>query len=376
MFVPAAFYRGGTSKGLLFHARDLPQDRLACEQILLAALGSPDPYGRQLDGMGGGLSSLSKAAIIGASTRADADVDYTFVQIAVDQPVADWSNNCGNLSSAVGPFAVDEGLVDATDGEALVRIHQTNTGKLIHARFKVAAGRAETVGDYAIAGVAGAGARIRLDFLDPGGALTGRLLPTGRASDSLELGAGRRHDVSIVDATTLIGYVRAEALGLNGSETPDEIESRPGLMNELENLRRQVGVISGLADSPDKIGLQTPRIALVAPARDFIALDGRRYKAGEHDLTVRVLSMQRAHRALPGTAGLNLGVAGRIAGALPNKLARDIAQDGELRLANPSGVISVGASVRRNHGEWSAESAVLFRTARLLMKGEVAVPLA
>src|SRR3954471_9758962 len=186
-FIPAAFIRGGSSKGVFFHAKDLPTDRAAIDPILLGVLGSPDPYGRQLDGMGGGISSLSKGVIIGPPTRPDADVDYTFAQVAVDRPVVDWKGNCGNLSSAVGPFAVDEGLVRVEDGEALVRIHQVNTRKLIHARFPVREGRAEVRGDFAIAGVAGASARIRLDFLAPGGTQTGALLPTGKAADVLEI---------------------------------------------------------------------------------------------------------------------------------------------------------------------------------------------
>src|SRR5687768_1932741 len=179
--------RGGTSKGVFFHARDLPAGRDAQARIFVSVLGSPDPYGRQLDGMGGGISSLSKAVIIGPPTHPDADVDYTFIQLAVDEAVADWTSNCGNLSSAVGHFAVDEGLVTAKDGEALVRIHQTNTKKLIHSRFGVRDGKAAVSGDYRIAGVAGTGARIRLDFLAPDGAVTGKLLPTGNVVDRVDL---------------------------------------------------------------------------------------------------------------------------------------------------------------------------------------------
>jgi 2-methylaconitate cis-trans-isomerase PrpF len=174
VFIPAIFMRGGSSKGVFFHAHDLPQDRAQQDAIFLAVLGSPDPYGRQLDGMGGGISSLSKAVIIGPPTHPDADVDYLFAQVAVDKPVVDWSSNCGNLSSAVGPFAVDEGLVRVADGEALVRIHQVNTRRIIHARFPVRGGKAVTAGDFTMAGVSGSGARIRLDFLAPGGGATGR----------------------------------------------------------------------------------------------------------------------------------------------------------------------------------------------------------
>jgi 2-methylaconitate cis-trans-isomerase PrpF len=373
-FIPAVFYRGGTSKGVFFNATALPQDRDQASRILVAALGSPDPYGRQLDGMGGGISSLSKAVIIGPPTHPDADVDYTFVQIAVDQPVADWSNNCGNLSSAVGHFAVDEGLVPAQDGEVLVRIHQTNTRKLIHSRFLVKNGKAATTGDYVIAGVATPGSRIRLDFLDPDGAVTGKLLPTGNVVDTIDLGSDGTFEVSIIDATSLVVYADAKALGLTGAETPDEIESAPGVMDKLERLRRRAGVVIGLGATPEAIGLQTPRIALVSAPVSFTSLDGTAYAPDGYDIGTRMISMQRAHKAIPGTGGLNLGVATQIADTIPNKLSRPANSAGEVRVANPSGLVSVGAVVRQSDGMWTADSAVLFRTARRLMQGEVAIP--
>jgi 2-methylaconitate isomerase len=373
-FIPAVFYRGGTSKGVFFNAKALPQDHDRVSRMLVAALGSPDPYGRQLDGMGGGISSLSKAVIIGPPTHPEADVDYTFIQIAVDQPVADWSNNCGNLSSAVGHFAVDEGLVAAKDGEVLVRIHQTNTRKLIHSRFQVKNGKAQTLGDYVIAGVATPGSRIRLDFLEPDGAVTGKLLPTGNAVDTIDLGKDGRFEVSIVDATSLIVYVAATAFGLTGAESPDEIEARPGVMDKLEALRRRTGVLLGLGATPDAVGLQTPRIAMVAAPVTFKALDGETIAPDRYDIGTRMISMQRAHKAIPGTGGLNLGVATQIAGTIPNHLSRPASAAGEIRVANPSGLISVGAVVRQRDGMWTADSAVLFRTARRLMQGEVAIP--
>lgn len=373
-FIPAVFYRGGTSKGVFFNAKALPQDRDTLSRMFVAALGSPDPYGRQLDGMGGGVSSLSKAVIIGPPTHPDADVDYTFIQIAVDQPVADWSNNCGNLSSAVGHFAVDEGLVAAKDGEVLVRIHQTNTRKLIHSRFQVKDGKAETQGDYVIAGVATPGSRIRLDFLDPDGAVTGKLLPSGNVVDTIDLGGDGRFEVSIVDATSLIVYVAATAFGLTGAETPDEIEASPGVMDKLEALRRSAGVLLGLGTTPEAVGLQTPRIAMVAAPVTFKALDGKTFAPGQYDIATRMISMQRAHKAIPGTGGLNLGVATQIAGTIPNRLSKPANAAGEVRVANPSGLVSVGAVVHQNEGRWTADSAVLFRTARRLMQGEVAIP--
>ncbi|MGL5735957.1 MAG: 2-methylaconitate cis-trans isomerase PrpF family protein [Beijerinckiaceae bacterium] len=373
-FIPCVFYRGGTSKGMFFHRHHLPEDRAAADRILLAAIGSPDPYQRQLNGMGGGLSSLSKAVIIGPSTHPQADVDYTFVQLAVDEPVADWTNNCGNLSSAVGHFAVDEGLVRAHDGEVLVRIHQTNTKKLIHSRFDVRNGKAVTTGDYVIAGVAGGGGRIRLDFLAPDGAVTGKLLPSGHAIDRIDLGADGEFDVSLIDATSPIAYVAASALGLTGAESPDEIEATPGVMEKLEKIRRASGVRMGIASHPEKIGLQTPRIAMVAAPRPFRSLDGETCDAMQFDIATRMISMGRVHRAIPGTGGLNLGVATQIPGSIPNQLSRPASAAGEVRVANPSGLISVGAVVRQEGDRWTADSALLFRTARRLMQGEVAVP--
>jgi hypothetical protein len=373
-FIRAAFYRGGTSKGVLFHARDLPADREEIDRILLAVIGSPDPYGRQLDGMGGGLSSLSKAVIVGPPTHPNADVDYTFVQLAVGEPVADWSANCGNLAAAVGPFAVDEGLVPARDGEAVVRIHQVNTGKLIEARFAVRGGKAEAAGDFVIAGVAGSGARIRLDFLDPAGAVTGRLLPTNRVVDVVDPGADGAFEMSLVDAATPVAYVAAEALGLNGAECPDALEATAGLMARLERLRRAAGVAMGIAPRPEAVGPQTPRIAIVAPPRDFRSLDGRTWPAESFDVATRMIAMGRAHRAILATGSLNLGVAARIAGTLVHRCAREVRADGELRVANPSGLVSVGAVVHAEGAGWRVASAVVYRTARRLMQGEVAVP--
>lgn len=373
-FIPAVFYRGGTSKGVFFNAKVLPQDRDTVSRMLVTALGSPDPYGRQLDGMGGGISSLSKAVIIGPPTHPDADVDYTFIQIAVDQPVADWTNNCGNLSSAVGHFAVDEGFVPAADGEVLVRIHQTNTRKLIHSRFQVKDGKAETRGDYTIAGVSTPGSRIRLDFLDPDGAVTGKLLPTGHVVDTIDLGVDGRFEVSIVDATSLIAYVEAAAFGLTGAETPDLVEATPGVMDKLEALRRRAGVLAGLGARPEAIGLQTPRIALVSAPVAFEALDGEVFTPDQFDVATRMISMQRAHKAIPGTGGLNLGVATQIAGTIPNRLSKPANAAGEVRVANPSGLVSVGSVVHETERGWTADSAVLFRTARRLMQGEIAIP--
>lgn len=372
-FIPAVFLRGGSSKGVFFHAKDLPRDRARQDAIFLAVLGSPDPYGRQLDGMGGGISSLSKAVVIGPPTHPDADVDYTFAQVAVDRPLVDWSGNCGNLSSAVGPFAVDEGLVRASDGEALVRIHQVNTKRIIHARFLVRGGRAATAGDFEMAGVSGSGARIRLDFLAPGGGATGRLLPTGNAEDVLEHD-GRAYRATMIDAANACVFLDARELGLTGTESPEAIEVDPASMARLDALRRLAAVRMGLARTPAEAPLAIPKVAVVAAPAAYRALDGATIDAGTHEIAVRMISMERAHRAVPLTGGMALGVACRIAGSLPQQLAAPPAQEEEVRLANPSGLLSVGAEVSRRGAEWFADSAVVFRTARRLMQGAVAVP--
>ncbi len=372
-FIPAVFMRGGSSKGVFFHARHLPADRARQDPIFLSVLGSPDPYGRQLDGMGGGISSLSKAVIIGPPTHPDADVDYTFAQVAVDRPLVDWSSNCGNLSSAVGPFAIDEGLVRASDGEALVRIHQVNTKRIIHARFPVRGGRAAVAGDFAMAGVSGTGARIRLDFLAPGGGATGALLPTGNAVDTLHHD-GRDYAATLVDAANACVFLDARELGLTGTESPDAIEADASLMARLDALRRLAAVRMGLCATPEAAPLAIPKVAVVAPPADYRALDGATHAAATHDIAVRMISMERAHRAVPLTGGMALGVACRIVGSLPHALAGTSGGD-EVRVANPSGILSVGAEVSHREIGWFADSAVVFRTARRLMQGAVATPM-
>jgi 2-methylaconitate cis-trans-isomerase PrpF len=373
-FIPAAFIRGGSSKGVFFHAKDLPADRAAIDPILLGVLGSPDPYGRQLDGLGGGISSLSKGVIIGPPTHAEADVDYTFAQVAVDRPVVDWKGNCGNLSSAVGPFAVDEGLVRAAEGEALVRIHQVNTRKLIHARFPVRNGRAEVRGDFTIAGVAGTGARIRLDFLSPGGSQCAALLPTGNAVDVLDIPGFGPLRASLVDAANPAVFVDARDLGLTGAESPEAIEARPDLMALLDRIRRAGGVAMGLGATEAAVGLASPRVALVAGPLAARTLDGTVLDPEGHDVTIRMLSMERPHRAVPMTGAMGLAVACRVEGSIPHEVAAHSARPDEIRVAHPSGTLTVGAEVRRDNTGWRADSAVVFRTQRRLMQGAVAIP--
>lgn len=373
-FIPAVFMRGGSSKGIVVRGSDLPADPAGRDRVLLAIMGSPDPYGRQLNGMGGGLSSVSKVVIIDPPSRPDADVDYLFAQVAVDQALVDYGANCGNMSAAVGPYAVEHGLVDARDGEALVRINQINTAKLIHARFAVEDGRAVTAGDLAIAGVAGTGARIRLDFLDPGGAVTSALLPTGHVVDRIESEDFGAIDLTLLDASNAAAFVRARDIGLTGAELPDAIEAVPGLMAKLDRLRRQAGVLMGLADRPEAVGPSNPRLVIVAAPAPFQTLSGETVGPAEHDIGVRMLNMGRAHRAIALTTAMGVGIACRIEGTVAHELAVPTGGQDEIRVGNPSGVVSVGAEVRREGGEWICDSGAVYRTARTLMRGEVAVP--
>jgi 2-methylaconitate cis-trans-isomerase PrpF len=292
--------RGGTSKAIVFRAADLPADRAERDAIFLAAIGSPDPNGRQLDGMGGGISSLSKVCVVGPPSRPDADVDYTFAQIAIDEAAVDYAGNCGNMSSAIGPFAVDEGLVTApADGEATVRIHNTNTGKIIVARFPVQDGRAIVEGELAIDGVAGTGAPIRLDFTDPGGAKTGKLLPTGRALDVLEVPGLGSIGASLVDAANPCVFVAAADLGLAGTELPTALERDAGLMRRLEAIRRQAAVAMGIAGDLEAAGAirSIPKIALLAAPADAAILSGRIVPASEADILARTIEVGQPHPA-------------------------------------------------------------------------------
>jgi hypothetical protein len=372
--IPAAFIRGGTSKALVFHRRDLPADRAAWDEIFLAAMGTPDRYGRQLNGMGGGVSSLSKVCVVGPASVPGADVDYTFAQVQVREAAVDYSGNCGNMSSAIGPFAVDEGLLPAPpDGKCCVRIHNTNTRKIIEAHFEVRGGRSIDEGALAIPGVDGTGAPVRLDFQQPGGASTGRLLPTGCPIDELVLDDGRRIAASLVDAANACVFVAATDVGLGGAESPDEIEANPQAMAMLAQLRRLGSVAMGIA--PDVARAATirmiPLIAVVAAPRRTTALDGTVIEAGEADLVVRMLSNGQAHRALPLTGSLCTALAMQIDGTLCARLARTSRAPSALRIAMPSGVLTLAASVQRRPEGWHAESGSFFRTTRRLFDGHV-----
>ena len=373
----AVFMRGGTSKAIMLHERDLPADRGRWPALFRAAMGSPDPGGRQLDGMGGGISSLSKVCVIGPPGRADADVDYTFAQVSVRDGAVDFSANCGNMSSAVGPFAVDEGLVPAAGDEAVVRIHNTNTGKLILARFALADGKAAVEGWYRLPGVAGAGAPVRLEFTEPGGATTGRLLPTGNAVDSLEVPGLGRLEASLIDAANPGVFVAADALGAGATEAPQALEADRGLIDRLEAIRRAASLAMGLAASADQAAALPgiPKIAMIAPPGAAPTLAGEDLAAAEMDLNLRMISMGQPHRAVPLTGALCLAVAARIEGSVVNRvLGPEAAAADEIRIGHPSGVMRVGAVVDRDHEAWVARSATAYRTARRLMEGAILVP--
>ena len=369
---PAVFMRGGTSKAIMFHARDLPAARAQWDAIFLSAMGSPDPHGRQLDGMGGGISSLSKVCVIAPSQREDADVDYTFAQVQVKEARVDYGANCGNMSSAVGPFALEEGLVAATDGEATVRIFNTNTRKIIHSTFGVHGGRAAVKGALAIPGVAGTGAPIRLDFLDPGGATTGKLLPSGNASDVLDIPGLGRIEVSMVDAANACVFVAAATLGMKGTEMPEELERNAAVLEALAAIRLHASVAMGIARTLDEARARTavPFIGFVSPAQDARTLSGESLAAAAAALSVRMISNGQPHRALPLTASLCAAVAARIEGSVVWQASRRNAGDA-LRLAMPSGVLMVGAEAGRENGAWRVARGSFYRTARRLFEGYV-----
>ncbi len=373
---PASFMRGGTSKGLMFMRADLPADRAAWDAVFRGAMGSPDVDGRQLNGMGGGLSSLSKVCVVERSARSDADVDYTFAQVNIATERIDYMTNCGNMSAAVGPFALDQGLVSLGDGLGCVRLFNTNTRKLIHATFPVREGQAGLDGDFAIPGVSGTGAPIRLDFLDPGGATTGRLLPTGAVRDCLiDPSSGDALEVSMVDAANACVFLPAEQLGLSGVESPDGLTADLAVLERLAVIRAHASVAMGIAIDPASARAQTgaPFIAIVSAPRDYAPSNGQVVRRDDHDLAIRVISHGQPHRAVPLTVAVCAAVAAAIPGSIPNaRLGRGGSVPGSLRLGTPSGVIEVAADVVKDEtGVWRACSGAVYRTARRLFDGRV-----
>jgi 2-methylaconitate cis-trans-isomerase PrpF len=373
--IPAAFMRGGTSKGLMFHARDLPENPEDWSPLLCGAMGSPDSYGRQLNGMGGGLSSLSKVCILAPSTRDDADVDYTFAQVMIKEARVEYRSNCGNMSSAVGPFAYDEGLVLSEDGRCEVRIHNTNTHKIIRSTFEVEGPVTRYDGEFSIPGVSATGAPIRLDFLEPGGATTGHLLPTGNVVDWIDVPGHGPIEVSLVDAANATVFVRAHDVGLSGIELPSEIDTRDDVLALLEALRREASVRMGIThDVADAARTASvPFVCVVGETNDSVTTSGEVILAVDAHLVARVISNGQPHRALPLTISLCAAVAARLDGSVVAQSLVTLPV-GAFRLAMPSGVLSVDAEVDRRDGVWTARSGTFFRTARRLFDGRVWIP--
>jgi len=374
--LPAVFMRGGTSNAVVFNQKDLPQDRALWDEVFLAAIGSPDPNGRQLDGMGGGVSSLSKVCVIGPPTRPDADIDYTFAQVQVKEAKVDYTANCGNMSSAMGPFAVDEGLVKVSGREALVRIHNTNTKKIIHALFSLDDGMAAVDGDLAIPGVSGTGSPVKLEFRDPGGATTGKLLPTGNVVDTLDVPGVGKIRVSMVDAANATVWVNAKDIGLTGIELPEPLEANAAAMQKLSAIRIAASVAMGIAPNVEEAAKRksVPFIGFVSAPQDAKLLSGETINAEEIDLTGRVISNGQPHRALPLTVSLCMAVASRLEGSVVSEVLRK-GPDAEapIRIGMPSGILTVAATVGQKDGAWHAEQGAFYRTQRRMFEGQVLV---
>ena len=375
---PAIWMRGGTSKGLFVDPADLPAEPSRRDALLRRALGSPDPYGTQMDGLGGATSSTSKVALVSRSTRPGFDLDYRFGAVAVGEAVIDWSGNCGNLSAAVGVFGLNRGLVAAspTDGVATLRIWQANLGQTILAHLPVRHGQAVEEGDFPLAGVAFPGAEIVLDFLDPGGETV--LLPTGQPTDRLEIPGFGAIEASLINAGNPTIFVRAADLGLTGAESPADFNRDAALLDRCEAVRAHGAVAMGLAACAEDATAHrphTPKLAFVAPARAYHATDGSLVTASAVDLTARILSMGKLHHAFTATGAVALAVAAMLPGSVARAaLGAPVVTGSEIRIGHAAGVMAVGATVVADHDQWRAEKVILRRSARRLMEGWVWVP--
>lgn len=384
--IAATYLRGGTSKGVFFKLDDLPEDARvagpARDALLLRVIGSPDPYGKQIDGMGGATSSTSKAVIVAASARAEHDVDYLFGQVAIDKPFVDWSGNCGNLSAAVGPFAIAAGLVDPArvpqDGVAVVRIWQANIGKTILAHVPMAAGQVQETGGFELDGVTFPAAEVQLEFMDPaaeeeGGG--GAMFPTGNLVDELDVPGVGVLRATLINAGIPTIFVEAGALGYDGTELQDAINGDPRALAVFETIRAHGALRMGLIASIDEAGKRqhTPKVAFVAKAAGYVSSSGRQVAVGEIDLLVRALSMGKLHHAMMGTAAVAIGTAAAIPGTLVN-LAAGGGERSAVRFGHPSGTLRVGAEAVLEDGQWRVAKASMSRSARILMEGWVRVP--
>jgi probable AcnD-accessory protein PrpF len=384
--VPATYMRGGTSKGVFFRLQDLPErvqvPGTARDAFLMRVIGSPDPYAKQIDGMGGATSSTSKTVIVGKSSRPDHDVDYLYGQVIIDKPFVDWSGNCGNLSTAVGPFAIANGLVDAArvprDGIATVRIWQANISKTIVAHVPITAGAVQETGDFEVDGVTFPAAEIQLEFLDPApeeeGA-GGSMFPTGRVVDALEVPGVGTFEATMINVGVPTIFLNAAAIGYRGTELQEAINGDPKALAMFETIRAHGAIRMGLIKSiHEAVKRQhTPKVAYVAPPADYIASSGKRISASEIDLNVRALSMGKLHHAMMGAAAVAIATAAAVPGTLVN-LAAGGGERTSVRFGHPSGTLRVGAAAEHSNGEWTVTKAVMSRSARVLMEGFVRVP--
>lgn len=376
--IPAVYMRGGTSKGVFFLAGDLPADPQQRDRILLRVIGSPDPYGKHTDGMGGATSSTSKVVLISKSSRPDCDVDYLYGALAVDKPDVDWSGNCGNLTAAVGPFAISSGLVQVpADGWATVRIWQANINKKIIAQVQMRGGEVLEEGDFELDGVTFPSAEIKLEFLDPGAGdgegEGGSMFPSGRVADWLDVPGVGRIEATLINAGLPTIFVEAESIGFKGTELQPDVNPFPDILARVEKIRTHGAVAMGLAATPEQARAHTPKLSFVARSQDYTASDGRPVKAGDIDMLARIFSMGPMHHAMTGTGAVAIAAAVAIPGTIPNRLSRKQA-DGRVRFGHPSGTLSVGAEASEVNGEWVVSKAMMSRSARRLMEGWVRVP--
>jgi probable AcnD-accessory protein PrpF len=384
--IPATYMRGGTSKGVFFRMQDLPQAAQQAgsfrDALLLRVIGSPDAYGKQIDGMGGATSSTSKTVIVSKSHKPDHDVDYLFGQVSIDKAFVDWSGNCGNLSAAVGPFAIESALIDASrvpdNGIATVRIWQQNIGKTIVARVPITNGRVQETGDFELDGVTFPAAEIQLEFMDPAAeedGAGGSMFPTGHLVDDLDVPGIGTLKATMINAGIPTIFVNADAIGYRGTELQDAINSDAKALATFESIRAHGAMRMGLIHHLEEAAKRqhTPKVAFVAPPADYVASSGKQVKATDIDLLVRALSMGKLHHAMMGTAAVAIGTAAAIPGTLVSLAAGGRAREA-VRFGHPSGTLRVGAEARQVNGEWIVTKAVMSRSARVLMEGRVHVP--
>ncbi|OSI10610.1 2-methylaconitate cis-trans isomerase PrpF [Neisseria zoodegmatis] len=380
--IPAVYYRGGTSKGVFFKRSDLPaaaqEAGEARDKILLRVLGSPDPYGKQIDGLGNASSSTSKAVILDKSTRPDHDVDYLFGQVSIDKPFVDWSGNCGNLTAAVGAFAISNGLIDAekipANGICTVRIWQKNISKTIVAHVPVSNGEVQETGDFELDGVTFPAAEVQIEFLDPADG-EGDMFPTGNLVDELEVPGIGRLKATLINSGIPTIFVNAKDIGYTGTELQDDVNNDAAALEKLETIRAhgalKMGLINDLSEAATR--QHTPKIAWVSVPKDYVSSSGKAVRAADIDVLVRAMSMGKLHHAMMGTASVAIATAAAIPGTLVN-LAAGGGERNEVRFGHPSGTLRVGAAAEQVGGKWTATKAVMSRSARVIMEGWVRVP--